>query len=92
MEEYIVEVLAKSLGGYVNYSYDPEIDGIIVDRKGRPKAVVEVKWGRVKGSDVDRFLERTESISSNRILVTKTRISRDGVKTLLPKDIVGLFM
>ena len=41
--------------------------------------------------DIEAFIDKTESISGNRYLVTKTKISRDGVKTLLPDDIMGLF-
>lgn len=91
MEEYLVDVVAGHLGGYVNHSFEPEIDGIVFGRSGRPRGVVEVKWGRVKGSDMDRFIRNSESVSSNRYPVSKTQISREGVRTLLPEDVLALF-
>jgi hypothetical protein len=91
MEEYLVDVMADHLGGYVRYSFEPEVDGIIVDRSERPRAVVEVKWGRVKSTDVDRFVDKAGGISDNRFLLTKTPVSFKGVKTLAPKDVIGLY-
>jgi len=91
MEEYLVDVLAEHLGGHVNYSFEPELDGIVVDRKGRPRAVIEVKWGKARASDVDGFVEKAVSMPGDRYLVSKTRIRREGVTTLMPDDVMGLF-
>ncbi len=91
MEAYLVEVLADHLGGYVQYSFDPEIDGIIVDRKDRPVAVVEVKWGRAAKRDIDGFVEKTSHINADRYLISKYPVKRDDMKVLTRGGIKGLY-
>ena len=90
MEHFLVEALATMLGGYANYSYEPELDGIIVDRKGRPTAVAEVKWGNVSKRDVANFLEKTEGFVE-KYLITPKSIQADGVTVLGPSDIIKAF-
>ena len=91
MEDYLVHVVSRSMGGYPKYSFEPEIDGVVVDRKGRPKATIEVKWGRIRNSDVDGFLEKTDHIDAPRYVVGKRALDRDDVTFLTPTDVRGMF-
>ena len=92
VEDYIVHLLALNMGGYANYSFEPEIDGIIVDRKGRPKASIEVKWGRLRNADVDAFVEKTEHIDAPRYVVAKRALKRDDVTIITPGDLRSMFV
>ncbi len=92
MEDYLVHLLARSMGGYARYSFEPEIDGIVVDRKGRPKASIEVKWGRLRNSDVDAFVEKTDHIDAPRYVVAKRALDRDDVKFITPDDLKKMFV
>ncbi len=91
MEDYIVHLLARDMGGYVNYSFEPEIDGIVVDRKGRPRATIEVKWGRLRNADVDTFVEKTEHIDAPRYVVAKRALKRNDVTFITPDDLRSMF-
>jgi AAA+ ATPase superfamily predicted ATPase len=91
VEDYMVETVSRWLGGYLKYSFEPEIDGIVVDRKGRPKASIEVKWGRLRKADVDAFLEKTEHINAPRYVVAKRALDRDDVTFITPDDLRGMF-
>ena len=92
IEDYMVETVSKWLGGYLEYSFEPEIDGIIVDRKGRPKASIEVKWGRLRNADVDAFVEKTEHIDAPRYVVAKRALKRDDVTIITPGDLRSMFV
>ena len=92
MEDYLVEVIARWMGGYLNYSFEPEIDGVVVDRKGRPKASIEVKWGRFRHADVDAFVEKTAHIDAPRYLVGKRALDRDDVTFITPEDLKKMFV
>ena len=91
MEDYLVDIIARKLGGYPKYSFDPEIDGVVVDRLGRPKATIEVKWGRIRNSDVDDFVEKTHHINAPRYVVGKRALKRDDVTFLTPSDLRDTF-
>ncbi len=88
-EDFIVETLAWLMRGYVRYSQYPEIDGIIVDRRGRPIAVVEVKRGKITKSEVSKFLSKTESINGKKIVVAKNKVE-DDVLSLTPHSMLNL--
>ncbi|PIV67932.1 MAG: hypothetical protein COS08_07620, partial [Euryarchaeota archaeon CG01_land_8_20_14_3_00_38_12] len=83
-EDFVAEVIADILGGYLRYSHDPEIDGIIVDRKEKPIAVVEVKYGKIGRNDISKFVDKTENIRGKRIIVAKNRIDYKDVTVLTP--------
>ncbi len=82
VEDFIVEALATSLKGEVRYLFEPEIDGIIVDRRERPIAVIEVKWGRITQKDIERFLDKVEylGVGGRKIVVTKNPIRNNDVE------------
>jgi len=90
MEDYMVETVSRWIGGYLKYSFEPEVDGIVVDRKDRPKASIEVKWGRIRNADVDAFVEKTEHIDAPRYVVAKRVLDRDDVKFITPDDLRGM--
>jgi len=92
MEHYLVSIMAKWIGGYLKYSFDPEIDGIIVDRKGRPKAVIEVKWGKIRKADIEAFKEKTLDIRAKRYLITKQTVKVPDLEILTPNKIKALFV
>ena len=91
MEDYLVHIISRSMGGYPKYSFQPEIDGVVVDRKGRPKATIEVKWGRLSNSDVDAFVDKTDHIDAPRYVVPKRALDRDDVTFLTPEDLRRMF-
>ncbi len=91
MEDYIVHLLAWDMGGYANYSFEPEIDGIVVDRKDKPRASIEVKWGRLRNADVDAFVEKTDHIDAPRYVVAKQALDRDDVTFINPDDLRDTF-
>ena len=86
VEDFIVSSLASSLKGELRYSFEPEIDGIIVDRRERVLAVVEVKWGRISQKDINIYLDKIEKlgISGKRILVTKNFIRSNEIDVIDP--------
>ena len=76
----------------MKYSFEPEIDGIIVDRKDRPKASIEVKWGRLRNADVDAFVEKTDHIDAPRYVVGKRALDRDDVTFITPDGLRKMFV
>lgn len=92
MEDYLVGIISRKMGGYPKYSFEPEIDGVVVDRKGRPKATIEVKWGRIRNSDVDGFIEKTDHINAPRYVVGKRALDRDDVTFITPNDLREMFL
>ena len=91
MEDYLVHVISRWMGGYPSYSFEPEIDGVVVDRKGRPKASIEVKWGKLRHADVDAFVKKTDHIDVPRYVVGKGALDRDDVAFITPDDLRGMF-
>ena len=89
-EDFIVELLSMLYNGRPRYSFSPEIDGIIVDRKERPIAVIEVKHGKVSKSEISKVLSKTRNISGKRIIVATNKIETDEVEILTPDDIVKM--
>ena len=85
-EDFVVELIAHILGGYLRYSYEPEIDGIIVDRKEKTIAVVEVKHGKIRRSDISSFVDKTENIRGKRIIVARNKIDYEDVVGLTPDE------
>lgn len=92
MEWFVAELLAKKYGGYLRYSYEPEIDGIVVDRKERVLATVEVKWGKLSKSDVSGFLDKVSGMQGDKLIVTKypTDMAGGEAKILCPEDFLKL--
>jgi AAA+ ATPase superfamily predicted ATPase len=74
MERYLVKAYAEKMGGVLNYSFDPEIDGIVVNRKGHPLSVIEVKWTDLRKRDIDAFLDKTASFECKKIILTKKEV------------------
>ena len=91
-EDFVAELIASILGGYLRYSHDPEIDGIIVDRKEKPIAVVEVKYGKIGRSDISRFINKTEGISGKRIMVAKNKIEYEDVIVLITNEFKNIVL
>lgn len=91
MEHYLVRSISKVLGGDLRYSFDPEIDGIVVDRKERPLAVLEVKWKNIRRSDVDRFREKTENYNCEKMILTRSGIKseEEDIRILDEKEIIS---
>ena len=71
MEHYLVKAFAWKMGGTLSYSFDPEIDGVVANRKGSPIAVLEVKWKDLKKRDVIRFDEKTSGFDCDRMILTR---------------------
>ncbi len=86
-EDFIVELLANVMGGYIRYSLVPEIDGIIVDRKENPIAVIEVKHGNITKGEISRFLDKCSEILGKRIVIAKNKVEYENVISLTPEDI-----
>jgi hypothetical protein len=74
MEHYLTRSYAKRMGGFLNYSFDPEIDGVVVNRKGHPIAVIEVKWTDLRKRDIDAFLDKMASFECKKIILTKKEV------------------
>ena len=89
VEDFIVTCLAKSLNGEIRYSFEPEIDGIVVDRRERALATIEVKWGRLSNSDIEKYIEKIEEIGilGKKIIVTKKPFKNDEVTILDQKGL-----
>ncbi len=85
-EDFVVETIARIMGGSLRYSLEPEIDGIIVDRKGRPMATVEVKHGNITKSEVSGFVDKTENIRGKRIVVARNKIEYEDVRSITPEE------
>lgn len=94
VEDFIISALASSFNGEVRYSFEPEIDGIIVDRRERPLAIVEVKWGRISNSDIDRYLDKIDElgIGGKRIIVSKESIRSDEIDIIDPKKLRNMIL
>jgi len=91
-EGFVAELIARILEGYLRYSHEPEIDGIIVDRKEKSLAVVEVKYGEIGRSDISRFVDKTENIRGKRIVVAKNKIGYEDVVTLTPDEFKNIVL
>ena len=91
-EDFIVSALSEVHGAYLRYSHEPEIDGIAVDRKGKPLFVMEVKHGKITKPEVSRFLDKTENIGGKRIVVAKNRMEYEDVISLTPEDVKEMIM
>lgn len=91
-EGFVSELIANILEGYLRYSHEPEIDGIIVNRKEKPLAVVEVKYGEIGRSDISRFVDKTENIRGKRIVVAKNKIGYEDVVTLTPDEFKNILL
>lgn len=91
-EDFVVELISRILGGYLRYSQEPEIDGIIVDRKERPLAVVEVKSREISRSDISKFVNKTENIRGKKIVVAKNKIEYEDVSVLTPDDLRNIVL
>ncbi len=87
-EDFVVETLAGLLHGYVRYSLMPEIDGVIVYRKDRPIAAVEVKRGKISKSEISKFLDKVSNIPGKKIVVAKNRVEEEGIISLTPTSLV----
>jgi len=87
-EDFVVEVVAELLHGYLRYSFVPEIDGIIVDKKERPIAVVEVKKGKISRSEVSKFLDKTEKIGGKKIVIAQNHVEIESIVSLTPEDLI----
>jgi hypothetical protein len=94
VEDFIVSALASSFKGELRYSFEPEIDGIIVDRRERVLAIIEVKWGRISSNDIDKYLEKIEELGINgkRILVTKDSIQSNEISVLDPRKLRNIIL
>ena len=94
MEDFIVTGVAHSFNGEARYLYEPEIDGIIVERRERPLAVIEVKWGRISKKDIDNYLDKIEElgIGGKRIIVTKKAFKNDEILVLDPKKLRDILL
>ncbi|MCK5559449.1 MAG: AAA family ATPase [Thermoplasmata archaeon] len=94
VEDFIVTSLTHSFNGEVRYSYEPEIDGIIVDRRERPLAVIEVKWGRISKKDIDSYLDKIEElgIGGKKILITKKSFLNNEILVLDPKKLRDILL
>ncbi|MCU0799569.1 MAG: AAA family ATPase [Candidatus Thermoplasmatota archaeon] len=89
MEQYLVKAFAGRLGGELRYSFNPELDGIVVDRKERPLAVLEVKWKALKRADIDTFRDKSEEFECDKFILTKdpVRFGEDDIKLMGERDI-----
>ena len=87
IEDFCVLSLAERLGGEVRYSHTPEIDGIVVDRRERPIATVEVKWGKLRKKDISTFLDKCGEIGGRKIIVARSGYKdHDEATILMPDD------
>jgi len=86
-EQFVVEALALLLDATPQKSLRPEIDGVLV-RRGRPVAVVEVKYGSASTRDVHRFIEKTGHIHAPRILVARDAPGVEGVRHVTPDELL----
>lgn len=87
MEYYLVRSFSRRLGGDLRYSFDPELDGIIVDRKEKPMAVIEVKWSDLRKGDIKRFKEKTGSFDCEKFLLARnSKGLEDNEITIMDKD------
>lgn len=91
-EDFVVGLIAHILGGSFRYSQEPEIDGIIVDRKERPLAVVEVKSGSLTRSDVYKFVNKTKYIGGKRFVIAKNKIEYEDISVLTPHDLRNIVL
>ena len=85
-EDFIIETIANIIGGYIRYSQEPEIDGIIVDRRERPIAVVEVKHGNITKNELSKFIDKTEDLRGKRIVVAKNKIEYEDIVAITPEE------
>lgn len=92
MEHYLVKAYARKLEGYLGYSFDPEIDGIVVNRKGSPLAVIEVKWTDLGKRDIENFIEKTDGFDCPRYILTKKEVPIDDDVTVHGEGSIRSFL
>ncbi len=91
-EDFVANLMADIHNTYLSYSYEPEIDGIAVDRKGRPVFAIEVKHGNITQKEVSNFVDKTEKLGGKRVVVAKNRIEYEDVISLTPEDIKEIIL
>ncbi len=92
-ERFVTDLIAELLGGTVQRSLRPEIDGIIV-RGDHVLAFVEVKYGRVKPEDLYRFKEKVKRLGAFRdvelIVVAENALEMPGFRIITPEDLLRM--
>ena len=90
MEHYLTKAFAEKMGGELRYSFDPEFDGVVVNRNEKPIAVIEVKWKELRGYDIDNFIEKALDIDCEKIILTKRpyRGESGGVRILSEGEMI----
>ena len=88
-EDFVLELLAQVLKAEPQKSLKPELDGVLV-RKGRPIAVLEVKYGKASREDIRKFLRKTESFKCDKIVVAEEAEPIEGVEVLTPQRILNM--
>jgi hypothetical protein len=92
VQAFAGELLAQAMEGEFRYHAAPDHDiDIIITRRKRPVLVGEVKWSaRVRGGDIQRFLDNTRNFDCRKVLITRKPARFDGVETLTPDDLLKM--
>lgn len=90
-EEFVVELIAKTLQGSLEKTQRDEIDGIIT-RKKETIAVVEVKMGQITHAEVAEFVEKAEKreISAAKIVIANKKVYSNSVISLSFRELISI--
>ena len=92
IERYCGDLFAELYEGKYEYHYSSEFDiDFIITQDDKVLAAGEVKWtDNVQKKDVEKFIERTEYLSGDRILFAKKEFDIEGVISLTPEKLFDL--
>lgn len=93
IERWMADLFAELLDGQKEYikDRDREID-VLITKRGRPVLVGEVKWGKVRKSDISSFLDKVSDLECRKVIITRSKIESKGIEVLDPEALVGMVL
>jgi len=91
LENFLADLFASTMGGRVEYQKSSVMDiDVMITVRNKPKLVAEVKWGKVRSSMVDDFLQKVSSFRCKKLLVTKQAYRTKKIDVMTPSGVVNV--
>jgi len=87
-EMFVLDILAQLYDAEVMKSHYPEIDGLLV-REDKVIAAVEVKMGKISKNELNKFIDKTEDITKQRIVVAENKIDNETIVCMTPSELIS---
>ncbi len=91
IENTVANLFAQSLKGRPELLKNSEREVyVLITVRNKPKLVGEVKWGKPRSGDADKFLKKVNDFSCRKILVTKNMVNTDKIDVITANDLVEM--